>query len=149
MEKIKSANSKEEHEEEARIAQAIIECTYCRIKPSEVHGVGVFAVRDVASNTNLFPETSRYDKFFKVPEKVFDVADEEVKSMVLDFFSKSQDSFVYIPYRTLNTLNISAYMNHSDNPNARFDANGSVYAMFDISRGEEVFIKYDNFFQGK
>ena len=147
MEKTKSHNSEEHGEEEARIAQAIIECTYCRIKPSKVHGVGVFAVRDVASKTNLFPEASRYDKFFKVPEKVFDVADNEVKTMVSDFFSKSQDSFVYIPYRTLNTLNISAYINHSSDPNARFDPNGSVYAISDISAGEEVFVDYDNFFQ--
>ena len=29
---------------------------YCRLKPSKIHGVGVFAIRNIPKNTNPFKE---------------------------------------------------------------------------------------------
>ena len=132
---------KKEFDEEIRIVQTIIECTYCRIKPSKVNGVGVFAIRNIASKTSLFPECARYDKQFKVKKELFDSSDDNVKEMVYDFFSH-RDGFFYIPYRTLNSLSMGGYINHSDSPNAKFDERGSVCSIKDIEKGDEISIDY-------
>jgi hypothetical protein len=148
MEPKQSAKSEDNFDEETRIAQAIIECTYCKIKPSSIDGVGVFAVRYIPRLINIFPDCSRYDKYFKVKKEIFDVADPEVRSMVHDFFS-GDDKTYHIPYRTLNSLNISAYVNHSDSPNAAFDSRGFIYSTKDIENGEEVVVDYNDFWNQK
>ena len=36
---------------------------YCRLQPSKIHGIGVFAVRDIPKGRNLFKTLPKYTNF--------------------------------------------------------------------------------------
>ena len=40
--------------------------TYCRLKCSRIHGIGVSAVRNIAKGQNIFPGTPAY-RWYKIP----------------------------------------------------------------------------------
>ena len=49
---------------------SFLSCTYCRIKTSKIHGVGVHAVMPIKKGTNLFPDCSvDLNKIIKINKK--------------------------------------------------------------------------------
>ena len=41
------------------LARVLADC-YCRLQPSSIHGIGVFAIRDIPRRTNPFGTLKRY-----------------------------------------------------------------------------------------
>lgn len=125
---------------------------YCRIKQSKKHGVGVFAIKDIPKNTNPFKLTGQEcikQKIILVNEKELKKINPEVKKLVDDFYHKEDDVYG-IPYRGLNSNNISFYMNSSKNPNVTFSNNKNCTmiefkTLRKIKKGEELFINYNDF----
>ena len=116
--------------------------TNCRIKPSPIEGVGVFAIKDIPKGTKLFIGS---------PEKTFEAisVDEltdyepEVVEMVKGFFASNEDGKYWIPEGGLNAIDISFFLNHSENPNVTTTAEGDTfYAARDIVKGEELTSNY-------
>lgn len=118
---------------------------YCKIAPSSVDGVGVFAIKKIPKTVNPFKTTSplRYS--------VITLKDDDVKDLnpnvrkVLKDFCKSGDVYD-VPYNGLNALDISFYMNHSNTPNVDIVSGTDEYLEFrtnrDIEVGEELLIDY-------
>ncbi len=122
---------------------------------SDIHGIGVIAVRDIPKDTNPF--VTPYRPGF--PEKIVDITEEEValmpeeiQKLVRAFFVKSHGTYPVI-WSGLNGINISFYMNHSGEPNVAANAKfgvdgaarikiGTVFTPFvatrDIPKGEEL-----------
>lgn len=120
-----------------------IEQTTCRIKPSNVHGVGVFAIKDLLPNTNLFPEHEK-EKWFSYSDEELSHLDKEVRKMVADFSAK-QDGYTWIS-RSLNNMNISWFLNHSDNPNVNHDLKQDAFITTKkVKKGEELLVNYKTF----
>jgi SET domain-containing protein len=126
---------------------------YCRIQPSKYHGVGVFAIRDIPKHTNPFKETGSYGsnpKIIDIPKLDIDKLHPEIKKMVDDFYVS--DKGVYgIPYRGLNSNNISFYLNSSKKPNMAFKSMHGYsmvvfYTIRKINKGEELLVDYDKFY---
>ncbi len=97
---------------------------YCRIKPSKKHGVGVFAIRDIPINTNPFKLTwsqCSKQKIINITDNDIIKINSEVKKLINDFYHK--ENGVYgIPYKGINSNDISFYMNSSKNPNVGFES---------------------------
>ena len=92
---------------------------YCRIKPSKRHGVGVFAIKNIPKNKNPFRITGENcikQRVLNIKREDVNKLDKEVKKMVEDFYHE-QDGIFGIPYRGLNSNDISFYMNTSKKPN--------------------------------
>lgn len=125
---------------------------YCRIKASKTHGVGVFAIKDIPKGTNPFKVTGAEcvnQKVINVPKNKIDKLPKEVKKMVQDFYH-CEDGEYGIPYRGLNSNDISYYMNSSKKPNVgNKDVKGCnmtvFYTLRKIKKGEELLINYDDF----
>lgn len=104
-----------------------------RIGPSPIHGVGVFAMRDVAKGQSLYSDATPevYTLRYSDLNKLFP----EIKQLLLERFPSivMGSRFVY------PTDRLQAYMNHSENPN--YDAINDV-ALQDIKQGEEVTENY-------
>lgn len=101
----------------------------CRIAPSDIHGVGVFAIRDIEKGQKLYSDI--VPSVFTIPYSSFGKLFPEVKELLLERFPHvvNGSAFVWPDTR------LQAYMNHSDDPN--YDAINDV-TLKQIKTGEEV-----------
>ncbi len=115
--------------------------TYCRIRPCK-HGVGVFAIRDIPSGTNPFKDCYAGEFIEITPEEV-DSQLKGIREMIIDF-SPLQEGKYLVPQCGLQAIDISFYLNHSDTPNMRADAEKlDFYTIREIKEGEELVVDYE------
>ena len=147
------------NQDKHRLLKHLQEDIYCRIGVSNTHGVGVIAIKDIPKNTNPFKNLSDYKK-----EKIITLSKDDLKDVnknvvkiLGDFFNganSNSDSY-HILYDGPNYMNISYYMNHSDNPNIipvnipELSNYYSFIALRDIKEGEELTFDYGKFTNGK
>lgn len=114
---------------------------FCRLGVSPVHGIGVFAVRDIPKGVNPLKSYVRV--------KEIDVSKKEIKHLPkgvraqIDTFCYYDRKSVSIPRNGLNTFDLAIYLNHSKNPNLRFKKNGTLETLQDVKMDDELFIDYD------
>lgn len=119
---------------------------YCRIKPSKVHGIGVFAIRDIPKNTNPFITLRKDEEILLDIEESLIMDNKmihpEVKTLVKDFYTV-RDGKIEFPARGLNEIDISFFMNTATVPNIGTNDEGETfYALRKIETGEELLINY-------
>lgn len=102
------------------------------LKPSTVNngGVGVFALHDIAKGT--FMELFRED--FQE-----ELRDEKDVPKELQGYCLNHESGKLLCPKFFNRMDIGNYLNHSDNPNLRWEEGGRYFALRDIKAGEELF----------
>jgi len=116
--------------------------TYCRIKPSPVEGVGVFAIRDIPKGINPFQGIQK-QKWFEFDMKDIRIEDPEIKKMMDDFFVIEENKKVFVPENALNGMDISFFVNHSENPNIETVDGGFTFkTLRKINKGEELIVSY-------
>lgn len=100
-----------------------------KLAPSNIDGVGVFALRDIKKGEPLF--TDMMTKLYNLPYSEFDKLRPEVAENLLQSFPLivKGSAFAYPLTRT------QAFLNHSEEPN--YDAMTDI-ALRDIKAGEEV-----------
>lgn len=111
-----------------------------RLKPSTVcDGVGVFAITPIQSGTILFKDVQ--------PDTIHIPYDEliDVSAPVMSYLTSlcnSDNRGLYLS-RTVNNINISYFINHSDTPNVAHDLTTDIYyAIKDIAIGDELVCMY-------
>lgn len=122
---------------------------FCRLGISKVSGIGVIAIKDIPINTNPFTHLAPLkDKAITLNNNDLKHVDKNVKKVINDFFGteKEYDVLAYGP----NYMNISYYLNHSNNPNLDVVNDiSSDYFSFrtnrKIKKGEELFINYKDY----
>ena len=116
--------------------------TYCKLKPSKIEGVGVFAVRDIPKNVNPFLGVKNQRWYeFKLSE--LKSLDKEILKMIDSFFVIEKDKTVYIPRLGFAAIDISFYVNNSKNPNIKTVDNGLTFVTLRrIKKGEEIVVSY-------
>ena len=118
------------------------EGVYTRLKPSDIHGVGVFAILDIPKDTYIFNGDN--SKMVWVDKSVIDEQDEEIKKLYDDFCIIKGNKYYCID--SFNNLNVGWYLNESkDDPNVGCDDNYEFYALRDIKKGEELTMDYSSF----
>src|SRR3989344_356395 len=84
--------------------------TYCRIKKSDVEGVGVFAIKKIPIGANPFLRVSQH-QWHAVKASEVDLLDPEIKKMISDFFGMNNNNEFIIPECGLNGMDISFFLN--------------------------------------
>ncbi len=126
--------------------------TYCRLKPSKIEGVGVYAIRDIPKGKNPFLGIKN-NKWRKFKMQELKKLDKEILKLVDDFFvieypsGHKQDGSVYIPETGLNGIDVSFFVNNSKNPNLKIVGDGKYEALIfktlrKIKKGEELKVSY-------
>lgn len=127
-------------------------CNVC-LKPSKVcDGVGVFALIDIPKGTILFEDTK--------PDTDF-ISWEEIGDIPIEVKNYLSNICLYVPNRTyhpirdlytqdgiylsrsVSSINLSYYVNHSEDYNVIHDLNRDEYVTSkDIKKGEEILCLY-------
>jgi hypothetical protein len=115
---------------------------YTRMKPSKIHGVGVFAIRNIPKDTYIFSGDN--SNMVCVDKSVIEKQEVEIRKLYDDFCIIKGNKY-YCP-DNFNNMNVGWYLNESkDNPNVRCDNNYDFYAIRDIEKGEELTVDYSTF----
>jgi hypothetical protein len=114
---------------------------FVRLKVSE-HGVGVFAIKDIPANTNIFQNDTA--KMVWIDQSKVKNLEPELKKLY-DDFCVIEDNKYGCP-ESFNQLTVGWYLNHdSNNPNVICDKNYDFYSMREIKIGEELKVDYSTF----
>lgn len=133
--------------------------TLCKVGCSEIHGVGVFAIRDIPKGVELFKTCNKKAE----ADGVNDLTEEELESfdsntvkLIKQYFAKSHLGTYCLPEEGINMLFWGYYINHSSMPNLSFKTEGEDregYVKFvankDIKEGEELTEDYTLLSQDK
>jgi hypothetical protein len=111
---------------------------YTRLKPSKIHGVGVFAIKNIPKGTRLFADD--LGEMVWVEEAKIKRLPKELRRLYEDF--SPQPSGRFGCPRNFNRLTMSWYLNESANPNVGCVGNYDFGTLRDIKAGEELTLNY-------
>ena len=114
---------------------------YVMIKPSGIHGIGVFAVCHIPKRCRRM--------FSKEEGEWVRLSFEEVNALpdparyMIETYCLYDDKDYFVPADGFKKMDISLYLNHSDEPNvASINEGESFEAIRDIQPGEELLVDY-------
>ena len=115
--------------------------TYVMIKPSPLHGIGVFAIRDIPKGTkNIF--SKGVGDWIKVSKEEVDALPQHSKDLIENHCLFDED-FYFIPDYGFKLVDLVIYLNHSEAPNVISLNEGEEFeAIRDIAAGEELLVDY-------
>jgi len=115
--------------------------TYVMIKPSPLHGIGVFAIRDIPKGTkNIF--SKGVGDWIKVSKEEVDALPQHSKDLIENHCLFDED-FYFIPDYGFKLVDLVIYLNHSATPNVISLNDGEEFeAIRDIANGEELLVDY-------
>lgn len=124
-----------------KLIEAILKNTKMKLKPSCVcDGVGLFAIEDIKKGQELFPDLNP-DKDYITWVELNDLGLNAKEYLARICNSDTEGIFIS---RTPNQINISYYVNHSDNPNVIHNKELDTFiALKDIKAEEELLCTYD------
>lgn len=109
----------------------------CRIGVSKVHGVGVFAIRDIKAGEPLYLFPDKQPKWFTVPFGSMNKLRPEVRDLILGQWASIVNGSHFLTPNDACWMVL--YVNHSDDPN--YESKGD-FALKDIKAGEEITENY-------
>lgn len=114
---------------------------YAVLKPSPVHGIGVFAIRDIPKGCrNIF--SKNIGEWIKLPIADIEQLPEHSRNLV-ETYCLYDDENYYVPDYGFKVMDLVNYLNHSATPNIISINNGECFeALTDISAGAELLINY-------
>jgi hypothetical protein len=122
----------------------LLEKVYCRLAPSPIHGVGVFAIRPIPKGIDPMQEKRTFE-FEEMSVAQVAGLPEPLLKLVRDMCPENDGHFDIPPF-SLNEIGISYYLNHSKTPNMRCDEeSGNFFALRDIAAGEELTTDYGSY----
>ena len=115
--------------------------TYVMIKPSPLHGIGVFAIRDIPKGTkNIF--SKGVGDWIKVSKEEVDALPQHSKDLIENHCLFDED-FYFIPDYGFKLVDLVIYLNHSETPKVISLNEGEEFeAIRDIANGEELLVDY-------
>jgi len=115
--------------------------TYVMIKPSPLHGIGVFAIRDIPKGTkNIFSQG--VGEWIKVSKQEVDALPQHARDLIENHCLFDEDHY-FIPDYGFKLVDLVIYLNHSETPNVISLNEGEQFeALTDIACGEELLVDY-------
>ena len=131
----------------AELLTHLRERVFVRIGLSRIHGFGIVAIRDIPCHTDPFLDI-RPVNWIKVTEQELGGLDDAVTAYVKDLCVFKDGSYL-VPDYGFNGLDISWYLNHSDEPNL-FVVEGYLFKTIrQVYAGEELTVDYNTYCGGQ
>lgn len=115
--------------------------TYVALKPSAVHGIGVFAIIDIPKGCrNLF--SKNVGDWIKLPISDVEKLPEHSRSLIETYCLYDEEHY-FVPDYGFKVMDLVNYLNHSSVPNVISVNDGEYFeALVDIPAGTELMINY-------
>jgi SET domain-containing protein len=125
----------------AALLKELSASTYVMIKPSPLHGIGVFAIRNIPKGTkDIFSQG--VGEWIKVSKEEVDALPQHAKDLIENHCLFDEDHY-FIPDYGFKLIDLVIYLNHSDTPNVISLNEGEQFeAIRDIAVGEELLVDY-------
>ena len=132
----------------AALLKQLAEATYVMIKASPVHGIGVFAIRDIPKGTqDIFSQG--VGEWIEVSKEEVEALPKHSRDLVENHCLFDEQSY-FIPDYGFKLVDLVIYLNHSDTPNVVSINDGERFeAIRDIVVGEELFVDYGSIVEGE
>lgn len=127
-------------------------CIFVKLKPSNISGIGVFALKNIKKGTLLFNLWEGETGFYPISQQQLEMLDEELRSHIRDLFLFSSDfpvdTNIYVkltngchwiytnPYYFVN----SGYYEKKSNVDK-----DTMMSIRDIKKGEEILSNYQRY----
>jgi len=119
---------------------------YVRLQTSDIHGIGVFAIRDIPKGTGVFPDDKSEVVWLKAEELNLSGLPDGVRRLYEDFCCIIQNKGrLYGCPKNFNLMTVAWYLNHSKKPNVRCDRDCRFFASEDIPAGKELTVDYETY----
>lgn len=121
--------------------------TYVMLKPSGIHGIGVFAIRPIPKGCrDIFSKGQ--GEWIKLPITDVEGLPEHSRELVETYCLFDEENY-YVPDYGFKVMDLVNYLNHSGNPNIVSVNDGEEFeALRDISTGEELMVNYGHIVNG-
>jgi SET domain-containing protein len=115
--------------------------TWVMMKPSPIHGNGVFALRDIPQGQRgLF--SKNIGEWIKIERAEIDALPAYSKELVETYCLFDEDHY-YVPDYGFKVMDIVNFLNHDESPNIVSINDGEDFeTLREIKAGEELFIDY-------
>lgn len=115
--------------------------TFVTLKPSAVHGIGVFAICDIPKGCRQIFSRGvgewirvSFDEVERLPEH---------SRALIETYCLYDDTHYYVPDYGFKVMDIVNYLNHSSSPNIiAIDEGEDFEALVDIAAGTELLVDY-------
>ena len=114
---------------------------YCRLAPSSIHGVGVFALKMIPKGQNPFVGCDDFE-YVRFADSALQGLDPGVLKYISDVCIHDEEG-LSLPEIGINAIDVSYFLNHSATPNMRAVDRGAQFcALRTIHVGEELTVDY-------
>ena len=115
--------------------------TYVALKPSAVHGIGVFAITDIPKGCpHLF--SKNIGNWIKLPIADVEKLPQHSRSLI-ETYCLYDEEYYFVPDYGFKVMDLVNYLNHSSSPNVVSVNDGEYFeALVDIPAGTELLINY-------
>jgi SET domain-containing protein len=123
------------------LLQELSQEIYVALKPSPLHGIGVFAIRDIPKGCRrIFSKHA--GEYIKLPIRDVENLPEHSRNLV-ETYCLYDDHHYYVPEYGFKIMDMVIYLNHSSTPNVHSINDGEYFeAIRDINAGEELLVNY-------
>lgn len=130
-----------------QLLQELQNQTYVRLKSSEVHGIGVFAIQHIPKGCrNIF--SKGIEEWIKLPIAKVEALPEHSRSLVETYCLFDEENY-FVPASGFKMIDPVIYLNHSSRPNIISINDGEEFeALIDIASGEELLVNYGHLVDG-
>jgi SET domain-containing protein len=127
----------------AELLNEIANYSYVMLRPSAVSGVGVFAIRDIPKGCrDMFSKPDQHDHWITIEKSEVEALPEHARLLIENYCLFDKDNY-FVPDYGFKKIDLSLFLNHSDNPNIISIQDGEYFETTRIiSKGEELFIDY-------
>lgn len=123
------------------LLQELSQEMYAMLKPSPVHGIGVFAMQDIPKGCRTI-FSKNVGEWIKLPIADVEKLPDHSRNLVETYCLYDEEHY-YVPDYGFKVMDMVNYLNHSSTPNIISVNDGEYFeALTDIAAGEELLVNY-------
>lgn len=129
------------------LIQELTHETHIALKPSGIHGIGVFAITDIPKDCKtLFSKNT--GGWITLGFAETEALPAHVKDFIETYYLYDHENY-FIPDHGCKVMDMANYLNHSNNPNIQSINDGRYFeTLRDIKKGEELLVDYGEIVEG-